>query len=146
MSREVARLSEAGILRTSIRGRLHLVEADDRLSWHGELRSLLLKTIGPATVLEDLLAAIPGIEEAYVFGSWAARYHGQPGPPPADIDVLVVGAVDLDALYAACRRAEAELRLDVNPVVRTAAEWRRRDRGFLDAIRKGPLVPLGGRP
>lgn len=143
VSREVARLSEAGVLRTSVRGRLRLVEANDRLPYHGELRSLLLKTIGPAAALEDHLAAVDGVEEVYIFGSWAARYHGQPGPPPGDIDVLVVGAVDLDDVYAACRRAEADLRLDVNPVVRTAAEWRRRDRGFLDAIRKGPLVPVG---
>jgi DNA-binding transcriptional ArsR family regulator len=142
VSREVARLEEAGVLHTTTRGRLRLVEANDRLPYYSELRSLLLKTIGPAAVLRDRLGAVAGIEEAYIFGSWAARYHGEQGPPPNDIDLLVLGALDLDELYAACRQAEAELRLDVNPVVRTTGEWRRRDRGFLDAVRRGPLVAV----
>lgn len=146
VSREVARLEGAGLLRSTTRGRLRLVEANDRLPYYGDLRSLLLKTIGPAAVLRDRLEVVAGIEEAYIFGSWAARYHGEPGPPPNDIDLVVIGDLELDELYAACREAEAELRLDVNPVVRTRAEWRRRDGGFLDAIRRGPLVALRAAP
>lgn len=144
VSREVARLEASGILRSARRGRLRLVEADDRLPWFAELRSLLLKTIGPQIVLREALANVGGIDEAYIFGSWAARYHGSAGPAPNDIDLLVVGEPDLDELYAACRRAERDLRLDVNPVTRTPTEWRARDRGFLDEIRRGPLVPVGG--
>lgn len=144
VSREVARLEEAGLVLSHKRGRLRLVEADERLPYHRELRSLLVKTIGPAAVLAHELATVDRIETAYIFGSWASRYHGQAGPAPNDIDLLVVGAPDLDELYAACRRAEAELRLDVNPVVRSEAEWSHRGPGFLAQIRKGPLVLLGG--
>lgn len=144
VSREVARLEEAGLLRSRRRGRLRLVEANEQLPYSGELRSLLRKTIGPAPLLADALAQVEGIDEAYIFGSWAARYHGEPGPPPNDIDLLVVGEPDLDELYAACRRAEADLRIDVNPVVRGAAEWNRRGDGFLDELRRGPLVPIRG--
>ena len=142
VSREVARLEEAGLLRSVRRGRLRLVQADDHLSYYPELRALLLKTIGPAAVLRHRLADITGIESAYIFGSWAARYSGERGPAPNDIDLLVIGDPDLDALYAACREAERELRLDVNPVVRPAADWRKRATGFLADIRKGPLVPV----
>lgn len=141
VSREVARLERAGLLRARTRGRLRLVEANDHLPYYEELRSLLLKTIGPVSVLADALAEVDGIEEAFVFGSWAARYHGESGPPPNDIDILVIGEPDLDRLYSACRRAEGELRLDVNPVVRSASEWRRGG-DFLDEIRAGPLVPV----
>lgn len=121
-----------------------MVEANDRLPWFAELRSLLLKTVGPQMVLRDVLAGVNGIAEAYIFGSWAARYHGSTGPAPNDLDLLVVGEPDLDELYAACRRAERDLRLDVNPVTRTPAEWQAGDRGFLDEVRRGPLVPVGG--
>lgn len=82
ISREVARLEEAGLLRSSRRGRLRLVEADDRLPYHHELRALLLKTIGPVAVLAHKLAEVAGIDQALIFGSWAARYHGEPGPAP----------------------------------------------------------------
>jgi DNA-binding transcriptional ArsR family regulator len=142
VSREVARLEEAGLVRSARRGRLRLVEANDRLPYYHELRSLLLKTVGPAAVLTHELVGVAGIEQAFIFGSWAARYHGEPGPAPNDIDLMVIGEPELDALYAACRRVEAEVRLDVNPVVRPRAEWLRRTPGFLADVRKGPLVPV----
>lgn len=142
VSREVARLEEAGLLRSVRRGRLRLVQANDHLAYYPELRALLLKTIGPAAVLRRSLADLAGIECAFVFGSWAARYHGQRGPAPNDIDLLVIGEPDLDALYAVCREAERELRLDVNPLVRSVADWRKRGAGFLADIRNGPLVPV----
>lgn len=122
------------------------MEANDHLPYYHELRSLLLKTIGPAAVLSRELSEVPGIDEAFIYGSWAARYHGEPGPAPNDIDVLVIGEPDLDTLYAACRRAEAALRLDVNPVVRSRADWRRRRSGFLAELRNSPLVPIAMRP
>lgn len=68
------------------------------------------------------------------------------GAGPNDIDLLVIGEPELDALYAACRRAEAELRLDVNPLVRSKADWRARGSGFLADVRKGPLVPVLSAP
>jgi DNA-binding transcriptional ArsR family regulator len=144
VSREVARLEEAGLVRSGRRGRLRLVEANDHLPYYHELRALLLKTIGPATVLAHELADVAGIDEAFIFGSWAARYHGEPGPAPNDIDLLVIGEPELDALYGACRRAETELRLDVNPLVRSKADWRARGSGFLTDVRKGPLVRVWG--
>ncbi|HET9773041.1 MAG TPA: helix-turn-helix domain-containing protein [Acidimicrobiia bacterium] len=142
VSREVARLEEAGLLRSARRGRLRLVEPNDQLPYHHDLRSLLLKTIGPVAVLRQELSGLSGVDEAYVYGSWAARYHGEPGPAPRDIDLVVIGDPDLDALYAACRRAERELRIDVNPVVRSPAEWQRRQPGFLADVRKGALVSV----
>jgi DNA-binding transcriptional ArsR family regulator len=144
VSREVARLEEAGLLKSVQRGRLRLVEADDQLPYYPELRALLLKTIGPAALLGQELSGVPGIEAAFVYGSWAARYNGERGPAPRDIDVVVIGEPDLDELYAACRRAERELRLDVNPIVRPRAEWRRRTPGFLTDVRNGPLVAVVG--
>ncbi len=42
-----------------------------------------------------------GVQEAFVFGSWAARYMGEPGAAPRDIDVVVIG----DAPLATVRRA-----------------------------------------
>ena len=119
-----------------------MVEADEQLPYHHELRALLLKTIGPAALLTHELSSVPDIDEVFVYGSWAARYQGQPGPTPRDIDLLVIGAPDLDGLYAACRRVEKEVRLDVNPIVRSAAEWQRRGTGFLTDLRKGPLVTV----
>ncbi len=63
-------------------------------------------TYGPVAVLGELLASVPGVAEAYVYGSWAARYRGQAGDVPRDVDVLVIGDADEDDLYEAARAAE----------------------------------------
>jgi predicted nucleotidyltransferase len=97
---------------------------------------------GPAIVLGDRLARVPGIAEASIFGSWARRYEGELGPPPADIDVLIVGDPDPDAVEAACVEAGGDLGLEVNPVVLSLREWREARSGFVRQLRKDALVQL----
>lgn len=58
-----------------------------------------------------LYQANADVEAVLLFGSWAARYAGQDGPPPADIDVLVIGTPHRAAVYAAADRAAARLHL-----------------------------------
>jgi predicted nucleotidyltransferase len=87
------------------------------------LTQLTLVTFGPQTVVADEFAHL-GAERVVVFGSWAARYHGEPGPLPADIDVLVVGdGLPRADFYAAAERAEARLGMPVNPVLRPTDAW-----------------------
>jgi hypothetical protein len=48
---------------------------------------LLLKAFGAAALVGPALAEVPGVEQAFLFGSWAARHLGEAGPEPADLDV-----------------------------------------------------------
>lgn len=142
-SREVARLSEHGLVATRQLGRNTLVQANWALPWARELRSILLQTVGVLGRLADALRSVPGIEEAYVFGSWATRYLGEPGPPPRDIDVAVIADADLRSVRRACGPVEAELRVDVNPVVIEPADWSSTTPSpFIAGIRGKPLVPI----
>lgn len=58
-------------------------------------------------MLAEELEGVRGIEKAYLFGSWAARYAGEAGRPPADLDVLVIGSLNRDELDDAAQRAES---------------------------------------
>ncbi|MER6825703.1 hypothetical protein ABT352_06925 [Streptosporangium sp. NPDC000563] len=64
---------------------------------------------------------ISGIDEAYIYGSWAARYANQAGPPPRDIDALAVGSAD--ELHDAVRAAERILGREVNIGRISSATW-----------------------
>jgi predicted nucleotidyltransferase len=110
---EVARLISAGFIADSRRGSLHLIRAADN-AVTGPLTDLLAVTLGPLPVLNDALADIPGIREAYIFGSWAARYSGEAGPVPNDVDVLVIGTASRDELWDAAGAAEKRLHREVN--------------------------------
>lgn len=147
VSREVSRLVDAGILGDREVGRTRLVRARTESPIHGELRALLIKVAGAPTVLSELLSTVPGVREAYIYGSWARRHLGEPGDEPADIDVLLVA--DADDRIAAVRHArtaadEATERLgrDVTISTLTPAEWAGASSGFVRSVRTSPLVPL----
>lgn len=122
LHREVVRLDEAALLVSRTQGRNRLLRANTSHPAAAALTSLLEVTFGPRAVIAEEFA-ITGAEQVLIFGSWAARYAGQAGPPPHDIDVLVVGKVDRADLYDAADRAHSRLGIEVNPVLRTAKQW-----------------------
>jgi Predicted transcriptional regulators len=142
VSREVARLVQAGLVRDRRQGRMHFVAANQASPYFPELAGLLLKAVGPKEVLADELAGVPGIKEAYIFGSWARRYDGLPGDPPRDVDVVVIGEPEVDTVYEACQRAARTINHEVNPVVLTQKEWKQKRSGFLREIGDGNLVQV----
>ena len=143
--REVESLESAGLVRSERLGTARLVRPNVDSPYYPELRSLLLKAFGPAAVLESFLRELPGVEEASLFGSWASRYLGEPGPAPSDIDLLVVGDVEPGDVYRACRRAEGVLGLPVSATILSRQEWSDRESGFVSAVHEGARVPLNVR-
>src|SRR5579872_5116670 len=105
-SREAARLAEHGLVRTRQLGRMRMVAPNWSLPWARELRAILVQTVGAVGLLSVELARVPDVEEVWIFGSWAARYEGEPGPFPRDIDVLVIGAPDRSRINRAIRTVE----------------------------------------
>ena len=118
----VMRSEGPALLASRTSGRNRLLRADTSHPAAPALTQLLEITFGPKAVVAEEFA-IPGAEQVLIFGSWAARYAGQAGLPPQDIDVLVVGKVDRADLYEAADRAHARLGIEVNPVVRTTKQW-----------------------
>jgi predicted nucleotidyltransferase len=141
VQREVVRAEQAGVMASRRVGNTRLVKAAAS-PLTAPLTDLLLRSFGPRQVLAEELSDVPGIESAYLFGSWAARYAGQAGHPPADLDVLVIGTPDRDALDDAAQHAGARLAREVNVTVRSADWWRSGDDGFHSEIMRRPLVQI----
>lgn len=122
LHREVVRLDEADLILGRTLGRNRMIRANIAHPAAKALTQLLEVTFGPRAVIAEEFS-LSGAQQVVIFGSWAARYAGQAGPPPHDIDVLVVGKVDRADLYEAADRAAARLGLEVNPVVRSGEQW-----------------------
>lgn len=142
MTREVSRLERAAVLSSRRVGRTKLVRANERAPFYAALRDLVTITLGPAQVLAAELAGLPGIERAEIFGSWAARMRGEPGPAPVDIDLLVIGRPDRDDLHEIAGRAGARLGRPVNTVVLSPKQWDTSSEGFVAELRSRPRVPV----
>jgi predicted nucleotidyltransferase len=149
---EVRRLEQAGLLSSRTLGRARLVRAGSG-PLVAALAEVMLRAFGPLQIIaEEFGAAVAELEAAVaelaLFGSWAARYRGEPGAEPGDLDVLVVvtsGGLDREPLYAAADRAQERLGRPVNPTVMTTDRWARRGTGedrFVDEIASRPIVPV----
>ncbi|TML87637.1 MAG: ArsR family transcriptional regulator [Actinobacteria bacterium] len=142
VKREVDELEQAGILTTVRAGRNRLVRADDASPFYPELRALILKAFGPVAIAADVFAKVPRVEAVYIFGSWARRYHGERGPLPRDLDILVVGEVDPDAVSRASGKIERVLGQETNATIVEPLEWEDASTPFLRTVRRGPLVAV----
>jgi hypothetical protein len=142
VQREASRLEEAGILRSRRVGNARLVSADPASPATAPLTELVTLSFGPVQVLAEEFADLDDVDLLEVFGSWAARYRGERGAPPADVDVLVVGTPDRDAVHDAATRAEERIGLPVNATVVAPRRWETGGDGFVTRVRGSARVPV----
>jgi DNA-binding transcriptional ArsR family regulator len=140
VSRETTRLAQAGVLLERRVGRTRLLRANHESPVYEELLSLALKTYGLGHLVFERLRDLPGASLIVVFGSWAARYRGEPGRRPNDLDVLVVGSVSkVKATVRADELAE-RVGVPVNLSYVTAQEWEQGSVNLVREIKRTPHV------
>jgi len=142
VAREATRLEQAGLISSSRVGRQRHLRANTDSPYYQPLRDLLARAYGPPRLIGRALAELDGVEKAVIYGSWAARYHNQPGSPPNDLDVLVVGNPPRRALARSARELSEQLGLEVDPHVVSRSAFEQANSGFLRTIKQGPLIDL----
>lgn len=140
--REVDRIADAGLIVERKRGPARLVTADTGNLMFKPLSEVLSLSFGPVAVLRQALADIEGIETAEIYGSWAARYAGEPGRVPADIDLLILGQLNRRELREALYDAEQRLGREINTHIAARAEWDADTSSFKTTVLSRPRVPI----
>lgn len=143
---EVRRLQQGDLLTADTVGRTKLLKANRESPYLRPLSQLATMAFGPPTVIAEEFAPVDGIEAIFVYGSWAARYEGEAGPSPQDIDVLVLGRPDRDDVFDAAQRAQSRLGREVNVTQRTRRQWETTTDGFTEQVRSSPMVEVPYRP
>ncbi|GAA4620859.1 ArsR family transcriptional regulator [Actinoallomurus vinaceus] len=144
LHRDVHRLIDADLIRTRPVGRSQLLRANTANRISEPLTRLLLMTVGPHLVITDEFADVDGVDAVVIYGSWAARYHGEPGPPPNDIDVLVLGQPARSDVYDAADRAQQRIDFPVNPVIRPRERWQDPADPLIQQVKSSSLVVAFG--
>ena len=141
--REIERSETVGIIASRRVGRTRLVRADTTSPYYEGLADVLTKAFGPPRLLTDALAPVAGIERAVVYGSWAARFGGEPGDRPVgDIDLLVLGDPDRNELFERLRPIEDRLGRSVQVTVRSARWLEEGSGSFHDTVVSRARVEL----
>jgi predicted nucleotidyltransferase len=123
LRRELAQLTDAGVLRREKVGNLVRYRVDTACPIYDELRGILKKTVGVADVLREALAPLSDrISVAFVYGSVASGAERR----ASDIDVMVIGSASFEEVVGALHSSQEELRREINPNVYSLAEFKKK--------------------
>jgi len=141
--RELNRLEAVGFLSARRAGNVKYYRLNRSCPIYPEIKGLVLKTSGIASVLQAHLDEIGQIDQAFLYGSFATgKEHAL-----SDIDLLIVGQVDLTRLRQRLREAERELGREINETVYSHDEFAQRLRDgdpLLQRIMAAPRIHLIG--
>lgn len=145
VQRELELLADVGLIEIEVVGLQRRYKASPRSPIFHELRSIVEKTGGIASVIRSALGVLaPRIETAILYGS-VAKNEAVAG---SDIDLIIVADdLTLEQAYGALEAAEARLGRRVSPTIYDAAEFAARlasKQPFLTKVLAGPHVVLIG--
>lgn len=140
-SRACDELEADGLVSSTRLGRSRLVRGNPDAPAARPLTRLLESTMEVPAIISAAFSGVGGITELRIFGSWAARASGIPGPPPRDIDLLVrVANAAPREIDAAGRAATRHLGIRVSPTLVDAHEPSEGGRALLRALSSRPSV------
>jgi predicted nucleotidyltransferase len=143
LSKELGRLEGEGLFRSEMSGRQKYFQLNREYPLFNEIRKIVAKTIGAAPLIARSLKRIEGIDEAYLYGSFASNQQDA----ASDIDVLVIGAPRSEVLAQVMRKLEQQLGREINYTVLTPKEFgsrRARKDAFLENVWHNKRFPLVG--
>jgi len=142
--RELNRLVDAGLLRREKRGNQSLYGADRACPVFEEVAGILRKTSGAADVIAAALTSLSdGIQTAFIYGSFAKGT----AKADSDIDVLIIGTVDLGKVIDVLHPVQNQVGREVNPKLFSPREWhdkRKAKSAFVMEVRANPKIFLIG--
>ena len=140
---ELKRLETAGILVSTREANIRFYQVNQKHTLYPELKSIIFKTVGLADFLRDSLSKIGEIKVAFIYGSVAKNIEDA----MSDIDLMVIGNVDMDSLNDAVSKAEDALGREINFTTFDAKEWRdklKAKKAFVTDVYKGKKIFLIG--
>lgn len=145
VQRELASMSEAGLLTVTAQGNQRHYQANDQAPVFNELRGLVMKTFGAVDVLRAALAPIAGkIRCAFVYGSVAKLED----TASSDIDVLVISdVVGYGDAFKILEGVGIDLGRKISPTIYTTDDWSdrlRKRNAFITKVMKQPKLWLIG--
>jgi predicted nucleotidyltransferase len=117
--KELARLEEIGLLTSQPQGNSKVYQVNPTCPFAPELRSLILKTEGIGDTLRAYFSKLKGIQSVFIYGSYAS---GE-ADAKSDLDLMVIGKVELPQFAPFIARLENELNRPINYAIFTREEW-----------------------
>jgi len=143
--KELRRRERDGLFLSERRGREVYFRLNRKYPLYTEVKGTVLKTVGAPSLIRAAVEGIPGVEAAYLYGSFARSQEDA----LSDIDLLIVGNPQAEAVEVPIRRLENQLRREINYTLLSPEEFKsrraRRD-AFLEDLWRQKKITLVGSP
>lgn len=138
-------LVEDKILLDERRGNMRFFRLNKEHHLYEEIKSIVSKTIGLENELKELVDKLDNVECAFIFGSIAKREENS----NSDIDLMLIGNIDQDALIAMISSLERKIAREINYHIYSSQEIVKKideKNGFISNIFLSPIIKLKGNP
>ena len=143
LSREMSKLGDLGILTSKKIGNTKHFQANPNCAFFKELKGLVLKTAGVAGQIKVALERLTGVRFAFLYGSYAKGEE----KAHSDVDLMIIGDVDMNQLDPLASGLERRLGREVNYLLFSPAEFRAKRKakdGFLlDVLSEEKIMLIG---
>jgi predicted nucleotidyltransferase len=142
LSRELSNLDKAGILSSTRQGNLKYFQVNKNCSFFNELKRFILKTVGIVGDMKSSLEKFPDIKYAFIYGSYAKGEE----KADSDIDLIIIGDVDLDRLDLLISNLEKKFGRTINYVTYDYKEFltkKKKDGFIIDVLEDKKIMLLG---
>lgn len=129
LDKKLKQLEAFGLFTSERRGNQAIYSLNRKFPLFKEYSSIINKTYGLENLLKKHLKNVKGIENAYIFGSYANTVFDN----FSDIDLLVVGKQNAMDLSNALHKTEKMINREINPIEFGPAEYSKQ-------IKKNPLL------
>ncbi len=147
ISRELAKLTAAGLLVVSKQGNQNHYQANASAAIFADLKQIVLKTFGLVGLLQaGLEPLLPSLEQAFVYGS-VAKGEDHAG---SDVDVMLVGHnLSYSDVMQMLAPIESQLQRSINPTLYSSQEFAKRlaaGQNFLTQVMAQARIDLLNKP
>jgi uncharacterized protein len=143
-SRELSRLAGAGLITVSVSGKQKYYQANQHWPAYEELHRLALKTFGITDIIKTVLQPFKSrAQVAFIFGSIAGGSENR----SSDIDLLIVGRIEIDEIISALSPVEHQLNRQINTVIYSKKEFSEKileNSAFLQTVIKSEKIFIIG--
>lgn len=138
--RELLMLETAGLFERERVGSEVYYSLNKNSAIFGDFKNIIYKTIGLEGTLKKGLKKLEGITNAFIFGSFAKNKESL----ASDIDLMVIGDVDEDALISKISKLESVCGREINYHLIDNKEWEEKSKNssFIKTIMKGPKINI----
>lgn len=143
LHRELQNLEYMHIVKSSREANLRYFQLDKTNPFFEELNSIISKTIGFQARVRSSLITLQGLKIAFIYGSYATGKAG----PKSDIDLFLIGALDISDLNFKLTELENYFKKEVNYsafAVDDYIEEAAKTGGFIQRVLSAPKIFILG--